>query len=55
MISNRPVMCGQEDVVVSGTVRVAGAHLDEHHLALEEVPIWLFTRGKDLVFIFFWV
>lgn len=32
-------MCGQEDVVVSGTLRVAGAHLDEHHSALEEVPL----------------
>lgn len=29
---------GQEDVIVSGAVAVAGAHLDEHHLPLEEVP-----------------
>jgi len=34
-----PVIRGQEDVVVSGTVVVAGAHLDEHHLPLEEVPL----------------
>lgn len=40
VVSNHPpVICGQEDVVVSGAVVVAGAHLDEHHLPLEEVPL----------------
>lgn len=39
VVSNHPpVICGQEDVIVSGAVIVAGAHLDEHHLPLEEVP-----------------
>ena len=40
VVSNHPpVIRGQEDVVVSGAVVVAGAHLDEHHLPLEEVPL----------------
>lgn len=40
VVSNHPtVICGQEDVVVSGAVIVAGAHPDEHHLPLEEVPL----------------
>lgn len=33
------VIRGQEDVVVLGAVIVAGAHLDEHHLPVEEVPL----------------
>lgn len=55
MVSDHPTMiCGQEDVIVSGAVTEAGAHLDEHHLPLEEVPpqgsgtphpwCWLGTR-----------
>lgn len=40
VVSDHPtVIRGQEDVVVLGTVIVAGAHLDEHHFSLEEVSL----------------
>lgn len=40
VVSNHPpVIGGQKDVIVSGAVVVAGAHLDEHHLPLEEVTL----------------
>lgn len=40
VVSDHPtVIRGQEDVIVSGAVVVAGAHLDEHHLPLEKVPL----------------
>lgn len=35
-----PVIGGQEDVIVPGAVMVAGACPDEHHLTLEDVPLW---------------
>lgn len=34
-----PRVGGQEDVVVTGTVAVAGATPDEHHLLAEDVPL----------------